>query len=686
MKKFLLTGVFLAFGFVAYAQVDVVATGGTASATYTTLKGAFDKINDGTHQGAINITITASTTETASAALNASGSGSASYTSVFIKPNTTATISGTNGDGIINLNGADNVTIDGSATVGGTTKDLIIYSDNTGNTGCAIKFVNGASNNTVKNCIIKGNGQGANNTGVIWFSNGGGNNENLITNNDITNSTASRPSNAIFSAGASNKLNTDNIISYNNIFDFDTTGIREYSYTKGTRAEYNNIYMTATINNDTELTGIRPSGVALQVQLPSYIGNKIYNLKNTSTHVLAQVTGIRIVGIQNVSGNTAVIANNMIWGLEGGSSSNISIAGIRDETAATPLVNILIYNNTIVLSGTGGEDSSYCYNGETETSTSLVTLKNNIFVNTRTGTGSSINATIRNRKTYATTVVSDYNLLYNSGGTRNYLAYDRSSASEYTTYSDFATYQNAAVRNAGVHSINVNPSFVSTSDLHISPCSTDLDGKGTYISDVATDIDGDTRNTSTPDIGADEYTPTAVISSGTALSSPADDATGVSTSPTFTWTAVSGATGYKLYLGTTSGGTDVLNGTDVGNVTSYDVSGLAEGTTYYAKVEAYNVCYNIAGSETTFTTESTLAVSNIKKADISVYPNPFTDILKISDVKDVKSVSINDMSGRQVKILTPATELNLSDLKSGLYIINLAMEDGSVKSVKAIKK
>lgn len=81
-----------------------------------------------------------------------------------------------------------------------------------------------------------------------------------------------------------------------------------------------------------------------------------------------------------------------------------------------------------------------------------------------------------------------------------------------------------------------------------------------------------------------------------------------------------------------------------------------------------------------------LAVSDIKKASISVYPNPFVDIVNISDVKNVKSISVLDISGRQVKSLAASSEINLSELQPGLYIINLHMEDGGVKSVKAIKK
>lgn len=67
-----------------HAQISVTATAGTTTGTYTTLKGAFDAINGGVHQGAVTINVTASTTETASAVLNASGSGNGIYTSVLI--------------------------------------------------------------------------------------------------------------------------------------------------------------------------------------------------------------------------------------------------------------------------------------------------------------------------------------------------------------------------------------------------------------------------------------------------------------------------------------------------------------------------------------------------------------------------------------------------------------------------
>ena len=52
------------------------------------------------------------------------------------------------------------------------------------------------------------------------------------------------------------------------------------------------------------------------------------------------------------------------------------------------------------------------------------------------------------------------------------------------------------------------------------------------------------------------------------------------------WNTVSGATGYKVKRGTTSGSYTVT--TDVGNVTSYQAAGLTNGQTYYFVVSAYN--------------------------------------------------------------------------------------------------
>lgn len=89
-------------------------------------------------------------------------------------------------------------------------------------------------------------------------------------------------------------------------------------------------------------------------------------------------------------------------------------------------------------------------------------------------------------------------------------------------------------------------------------------------------------------------------------------------------------------------------------------------------------------------TAGILATSETKSKEfnaIKVYPNPFTDLLTISDVKDVKSITISDMSGKVVKTFEkPESTIRLSGLNSGMYLVILTMNDGSKQTIKAIKK
>src|SRR4051794_2543849 len=134
----LVTAVFLSA--TSFAQISVTATVGTTGPSpYTTLKGAFDAINAGTHKGVVTITINGNTTETATAVLNASG-GTSSYTAVNIgtaaAPYTLTTTAAT----LIQLNGASNVTLNGNNTL-----QLV----NTSTTGNVLQFINDASGNTI---------------------------------------------------------------------------------------------------------------------------------------------------------------------------------------------------------------------------------------------------------------------------------------------------------------------------------------------------------------------------------------------------------------------------------------------------------------------------------------------------------------------------------------------------------
>lgn len=126
-------------------------TVGVLGANYTTLKGAFTAINNGVITGDIVIKIIDNTTETATAVLNASVTVSASYTSIIIYPTVTGkSISGTLDAALIDLSGADNVTIDGRPNATGSAQDPTITNTSVTTSAVTIRFIDGATGNTVK--------------------------------------------------------------------------------------------------------------------------------------------------------------------------------------------------------------------------------------------------------------------------------------------------------------------------------------------------------------------------------------------------------------------------------------------------------------------------------------------------------------------------------------------------------
>ena len=63
------------------------------------------------------------------------------------------------------------------------------------------------------------------------------------------------------------------------------------------------------------------------------------------------------------------------------------------------------------------------------------------------------------------------------------------------------------------------------------------------------------------------------------------------------WDAATGALGYRITVGTTTGGTDIENLTDLGNTLSYDIVAPTAGSTYYYTVVAYNGVGDSTGCE-----------------------------------------------------------------------------------------
>jgi Cleaved Adhesin Domain/Secretion system C-terminal sorting domain len=79
-----------------------------------------------------------------------------------------------------------------------------------------------------------------------------------------------------------------------------------------------------------------------------------------------------------------------------------------------------------------------------------------------------------------------------------------------------------------------------------------------------------------------------------------------------------------------------------------------------------------------------MAVSESPALSLKVFPNPATDLVKISGIKNIGYVRVFDMTGKIVKEVK-SSEINIKDLPKGEYIVNV-YSDNIVISRKLIKK
>ena len=337
-------------------------------ASYTTLKSVFDKINIGAHTGAIEIRVKASTTETASATIYQSGystsQGTSNYSSILIYPTIEGlTIGGNLNASLIDLIGADNVTIDGRVNATGAAKSLVLDNTSTGASANTVRFFNSAENNTVKWCTLKGS-ETYSTMGVVYFStssSGNGNTSNTITNNDITcsayNSVSNRPLNAIYSYGTSGRENSSITISNNNIYNFlnpnvSSNGIQISGYSNSWTVSGNSLYETTTIVPTGAFTyqPIRVNTSTNNLISGNYIGGSAASCGGAAFTVNANTThyfcGIYVNG---GSGNPCIVQNNVI--------KNISYTSVEDNPWDGIFINsgdVNVIGNTIgATTGTG---------------------------------------------------------------------------------------------------------------------------------------------------------------------------------------------------------------------------------------------------------------------------------------------------------------------------------------------
>ncbi|WP_216690397.1 beta strand repeat-containing protein [Hymenobacter siberiensis] len=324
--------------------------------------------------------------------------------------------------------------------------------------------------------------------------------------------------------------------------------------------------------------------------------NKIYGIS-------AGTSGGVAYGLFIVSGTTVTASNNLIGDITApASTSLLGVAGLYVGGGTT----INAYYNTIQLNA-NSTGATFGTSGIYLNSTSAtLDLRNNIVVNKSAaiGTGAYTAALRRVSGTagtapanYATT--SNNNALYAGTPSATNLIYVEGTTTATNAQQTLAAYK-AFLATRDQSTVTEDVPFISTTGtaatfLHISPSvATQVESGGAAVSGITTDFDGDTRNATTPDIGADEgtFTPNDQIP------------------PSITFTA----------LGNTSG-----TGDRTLTVTITDPSGVATGTgaprIYYRSgtSSAYfsALATSVSGSTYTFT---------ISYANIGGTPAPGTTI------------------------------------------------------------
>jgi hypothetical protein len=97
------------------------------------------------------------------------------------------------------------------------------------------------------------------------------------------------------------------------------------------------------------------------------------------------------------------------------------------------------------------------------------------------------------------------------------------------------------------------------------------------------------------------------------------------------------------------------------------------GNSYYGQVEDYSL--NIGQ----------LAVSDLEKVSFSYYPNPVKDVLTISSVKKVISISVFNAAGQLIKVNKDSDKMDMSRLSTGIYLIKTQIGK-EVQTFKVIKE
>ncbi|MBK0403703.1 T9SS type A sorting domain-containing protein [Adhaeribacter sp. BT258] len=394
------------------------------------------------------------------------------------------------------LDGADYLTLN----------NFNIVTTGTGTTdfGWGIHFINGADNNTISNNTITIGSTStteSNSVGIVFSnsttavtSNGNNGNNNLITGNTISGGHKGIHVNG--NASAATPGAGGNQIINNTIQNFYGTGI-ELDQANNTVIRSNNISRPARATVTTfygVYMGDNSTGVTVE-------NNRIHNTHGGATSLTGIAYGIFTTGSDAAAGSENIIKNNLIY--------NFNNTGAAYGLHNTGSDGAYYYHNTVYFNNAASTGISRGFH-QTTAATNIKFINNNIAINTGSPFADQ-RALFFN--TTASVIQSNNNNLWVPKGTIG--IYDG------TTYATLAAWQAAnATTPFDVNSVSVNPHFVNAATGNLQPTAYALNNTGQPLTTVTTDITGVTRNTTTPDPGAYEFTLPANDVGVTAISAP----------------------------------------------------------------------------------------------------------------------------------------------------------------------
>ena len=354
--------------------------------------------------------------------------------------------SGTSDNYVFMLDGADYVTV----------QNMKIRAYGSGNYGYAVVLQSGADYNTISNCVIYSKSNTSSSSACVYSTSTSSENYNTFIGNEVRYGYY-----GFYLYASSGSPEMGNQIIDNYIHEYYYYGIYTY-YNYDVTADGNYCYQ-------------RPAGSTTNYGIYIYYGDGATSVVNNTVFDDAGSTfyGIRMSYCDPTSSGSALVANNMV-----------SCNGVTGSVYSMYLyysTDLKCYNNSVGIYSGGTTYGIYLYGSTTYTGP--YDVKNNCVANY-----DGLRAFYCNNT--AVNFTSDHNNWYSTGSSEVYYG---------AALTTFAQWQASFPGDV----LNIDPEFLAADNLHTA--SIYMNAAGTPVPEVTTDIDGDIRNTTSPDIGADEF-------------------------------------------------------------------------------------------------------------------------------------------------------------------------------------